>query len=75
ILERMTRRYFPGRQIGANYAEATEKQMRALEVLRVPVEELSAKRREGGPRGPRDEAPAGDTPHSAFVVQLGGRDM
>lgn len=73
ILERTTRRYFPGREVGADYAAATEKQLRALEVLRVPVAELSAKRREGGPRGPRDEAPDG-TRHTAFVVQLGGRD-
>ncbi|HEX8733034.1 MAG TPA: pyridoxamine 5'-phosphate oxidase family protein [Ktedonobacterales bacterium] len=73
ILERMTRRYFAGREVGADYAAATEKQLRALEVLRVRVAELSAKRREGGPRGPRDEAPD-DSRHTAFVVQLGGRD-
>lgn len=75
ILERMTQRYFPGRTVEVDYAAATEKQMRALEVLRVPVEELSAKQREGGPRGPRDADAPGDSPHSAFVVRLGGRDM
>ncbi len=77
ILEHMTLRYFPGRTVGVDYASATDKQMRALEVLRVPVDELSAKMRIGGPRGPRDaEADGADgSGHSAFVVELGGRDM
>jgi nitroimidazol reductase NimA-like FMN-containing flavoprotein (pyridoxamine 5'-phosphate oxidase superfamily) len=74
ILERMTLRYFPGRTVGHDYAAATVKQMRALEVLRVPVEELSAKMREGGPRGPRDAEPTDDG-HTAFVLQLGGRPV
>ncbi|HEX5572102.1 MAG TPA: pyridoxamine 5'-phosphate oxidase family protein [Ktedonobacterales bacterium] len=74
ILERMTRRYFPGRAVGQDYAAATEKQMRALEVLRVPIDELSAKQRDGGPRGPRDDAPTPDG-HTAFVLQVGGRPM
>jgi nitroimidazol reductase NimA-like FMN-containing flavoprotein (pyridoxamine 5'-phosphate oxidase superfamily) len=75
ILERMTQRYFPGRTVEVDYAAATEKQLRALEMLKVPVEELSAKRREGGPRGPRDADAPEDSPHSAFVLELGGRDM
>jgi hypothetical protein len=75
ILERMTLRYFPGRTVAVDYAEATEKQMRALEVLRVPVDELSAKMRDGGPRGPRDAEPPDDTGHTAYVVEIGGRDM
>ncbi len=75
ILERMTQRYFPGRAVDVDYAAATEKQLRALEVLRVPVDELSAKMRDGGPRGPRDAEPPDDSAHSAFVVELGGRDM
>lgn len=74
ILERMTLRYFPGRAVDHDYAAATEKQLRALEVLRVPVDELSAKMREGGPRGPRD-AESDGSGHTAFVVEIGGRDM
>jgi len=74
IAERMTQRYFPGRTVEVDYASATEKQLRALEVLKIPVDELSAKMREGGPRGPRDVDQPGDSPHTAFVVQLGGRD-
>ena len=80
ILERMTLRYFPGRTIDVDYAAATDKQMRALEVLRVPVDELSAKMRTGGPRGPRDaESDGGNggdsSGHTAFVVELGGRTV
>jgi nitroimidazol reductase NimA-like FMN-containing flavoprotein (pyridoxamine 5'-phosphate oxidase superfamily) len=72
ILERMTLRYFPGRMVGSDYEAATEKQMRALEVLRVPVTELGAKMRTGGPRGPRDaDSTASGT---AYVVEMGGRD-
>lgn len=74
LLERMTLHYFPGRTVDVDYAAATPKQLRALEVLRVPVNELSAKMREGGPRGPRD-ADGEETLHTAFVVELGGRDM
>ena len=72
ILERMTLRYFPGRTVGSDYEAATEKQMRALEVLRAPVTELGAKMRTGGPRGPRDADPT--APGTAYVVELGGYD-
>ena len=77
ILERMTLRYFPGRTVNVDYAAATDKQMRALEVLRVPVDELSAKMRTGGPRGPRDAEDGGgaDSGHTAFVVEVGGRTV
>ena len=72
ILERMTLRYFPGRTVGTDYEGATEKQLRALEVLRAPVTELAAKMRTGGPRGPRDADPT--APGTAYVVELGGYD-
>ncbi len=72
ILERMTLRYFHGRTVGTDYEAATEKQMRALEVLRVPVTELGAKMRTGGPRGPRDADQSASG--TAYVVELGGYD-
>ncbi len=72
ILERMTLRYFPGRTVGTDYEAATEKQLRALEVLRVPVTELGVKMRTGGPRGPRDADLT--APGTAYVVELGGYD-
>jgi uncharacterized protein len=72
LLERMTQRFFPGRTVGADYEAATIKQVRALEVLRIPVEELGAKMRTGGPRGPRDDDAAASG--TAYVLELGGRD-
>ncbi len=75
ILERMTERYFAGRTVDVDYAAATHKQMVALEVLRVPVDELSAKMREGGARGPRDADPSDGSGHTAFVLEVGGRDV
>jgi uncharacterized protein len=72
LLERMTLRFFPGRTVGADYAAATAKQLRALEVLRVPVTEMGAKMRTGGPLGPRDHDAS--APGTAYVVQMGGRD-
>jgi hypothetical protein len=72
IMERMTLRYFPGRTVGKDYVGATEKQLRALEVLRAPVVELGAKMRSGGPRGPRDADSAEFG--TAYVVELGGYD-
>jgi nitroimidazol reductase NimA-like FMN-containing flavoprotein (pyridoxamine 5'-phosphate oxidase superfamily) len=72
ILERTTQRYFPGRTAGSDYEPATEKQLVALEVLRIPISEVAAKMRTGGPRGYRDadETASG----TAYVVELGGRD-
>lgn len=72
LLERMTLRFFPGRTVGADYAAATAKQLRALEVLRIPVDELGSKMRTGGPRGPRDDDQTASG--TAYVVELGGRD-
>lgn len=72
LLERMTFQFFPGRTLGRDYAAATAKQLRALEVLRIPVAELGAKMRTGGPRGPRDDDPVASG--TAYVVELGGRD-
>ena len=72
ILERMTLRYFPGRTVGKDYEAATEKQLRALEMLRIPVTEFGAKMRSGGPRGPRDADQSASG--TAYVVELGGCD-
>jgi hypothetical protein len=72
LLERMTLRFFPGRTVNTDYAPATEKQLGALEMLRIPVGELGAKMRAGGPLGPRDQDDSASG--TAYVVELGGRD-
>lgn len=72
VLERMTRRYFPGRTLGQDYAPPTAPQMRGTAVLKVCIEEWSAKARRGGPRGPRDTDPS--APGTCGVVDLTGRN-
>lgn len=61
ILERMTRRYFPGRQIGTDYHPPTDADMKITAVLAIDVEELNGKRRAGPPAGPED---ADDSPEA-----------
>lgn len=72
VFERMTLRYFPQRTVGRDYAPATVKQLHGVELLVIPIEEVSAKSRTGGPLGPHDADD--DAPGSAFVVPLPGLD-
>jgi len=72
IFERMTERYFPQRTAGRDYAHATPKDLHGVEMLVIPIEEVSAKSRTGGPHGPRDADDTADG--SAFVVSLPGLD-
>ena len=55
IFEAMTLRYFPGRAVGRDYAPAAPQQLNNTAVVEVLIEEVSAKMREGGPKGPHDE--------------------
>lgn len=72
IFERMTDRLFPQRQAERDYAAASVKDLRSVQLLAVWVDELSAKSRTGGPMGPRDadESASG----SAYVLELPGLD-
>lgn len=72
LMEAMTARYFPGRTVGHDYDPATIGHLRALDVMAVAVEELSAKARSGPARGSRDALD--EAPGSAFVVILPGLD-
>ncbi|HEV8191958.1 MAG TPA: pyridoxamine 5'-phosphate oxidase family protein [Ktedonobacterales bacterium] len=73
IFERMTERFFPQRTADRDYAAARVKDLRSVQLLAVRVEDLSAKSRVGGPKGPRD-ADEG-APGSAYVVELAGLDV
>lgn len=53
----MTSRYFPGRTAGRDYAIAPKSHLDATPVVEIVIEEISAKMREGGPKGPRDADP------------------
>ncbi|MEO7003640.1 MAG: pyridoxamine 5'-phosphate oxidase family protein [Ktedonobacterales bacterium] len=72
-LEEMTLRYFPDRQAGRDYTPAPDNHLRAVDLLVVAIDEVSAKSRIGGPRGPQD----GDENAfgSAFVVTLPEMDV
>lgn len=50
----MTSRYFPGRSPAKDYAIAPKSHLDATPVIEIVIEEMSAKMREGGPKGPRD---------------------
>lgn len=50
----MTSRYFPGRSAGPDYTIAPKSHLDATPVIEIMIEEMSAKMREGGPKGPHD---------------------
>ncbi len=54
VFQAMTSRYFPGRTAGQGYAAAPKAHLDATPVVEIVIEEMSAKMREGGPKGPRD---------------------
>lgn len=55
IFEEMTLRYFPGRTAGQDYIPAPVAHLQTTTVVEVVIEEMSAKMRTGGPKGPHDE--------------------
>ncbi|MCC6175396.1 MAG: pyridoxamine 5'-phosphate oxidase family protein [Chloroflexi bacterium] len=59
VLERMTRRYFPGRAVGVDYNPPSQGDLKITELLAIDLEELNGKRRAGPPAGPDD---ADDSP-------------
>jgi len=54
VLERMTRRYFPGRMVGEHYRPPSDKDLSITALMAIEVEELNGKRRQGPPAGPED---------------------
>lgn len=68
LFEAMTLRYFPGRTAGRDYTPAPPAHLAATALLEVAIEEISAKMREGGARGPNDEPD--DLPGTRGVVEL-----
>lgn len=68
VLERMTRRYFSGRTLGADYEPVTSEYLLTTSVLEVTVDEWSGKARRGPPLGPLDADP--EAPGTAGVVRV-----
>jgi len=54
IFEEMTLRYFPGRTAGVDYIPAPPAHLASTMLVEIVIEEVSAKMREGGPKGPHD---------------------
>lgn len=68
IFQAMTSRYFPGRTAGVDYAAAPKSHLDATPVLEIVIERISAKMREGGPKGPHDADD--DPPGTRGVIEL-----
>lgn len=54
VFQEMTSRCFPGRTAGRDYAIAPKPHLDATPMLEIVIAQISAKMREGGPKGPRD---------------------
>lgn len=72
VLERLISRYFPGRTAGEDYAPITEAEMKATWLVEVPIEDVSAKGRDGGPRGPFDADDSAPGNAGVHPVPTGG---
>lgn len=68
VYEAMVGRYFPGRTEGRDYAAPTVAHLDATALVEVEIEEMSAKKRTGGPLGPLDAVEG--APGTCGVVEL-----
>jgi uncharacterized protein len=68
MFEAMTSRYFPGRTAGRDYTPAPSSHLATTAVVEVTIEQISAKTREGGPKGPQDAQDS--APGTCGVVDL-----
>ena len=57
LLEGMVVRYWPGRLAGRDYEPIPDEHLESTLFVALRIEELSAKVRTGGPKGPRDNDP------------------
>ncbi|HVP53703.1 MAG TPA: pyridoxamine 5'-phosphate oxidase family protein [Candidatus Eisenbacteria bacterium] len=68
MFEAMTQRYFRGRAAGRDYTAAPSSHLATTAVVEVTIEQISAKMREGGPKGPHDADP--NAPGTCGVVDV-----
>lgn len=68
MFEAMTQRYFPGRTAGRDYTPAPSSHLTSTAVVEVTIAEISAKMREGGPKGPQDAKE--DAPGTCGVMDV-----
>jgi uncharacterized protein len=67
VYERMVGRYFAGRTAGRDYSVPTTTHLDTTALVEIQIEEWSAKRREGGPKGPTDHQ--ADAPGTCGVLK------
>ncbi len=58
LLQAMIGRYWPGRTAGVDYEVIPERDLKATAFVTIDIEQMSAKRRVGGSKGPGDDDPA-----------------
>jgi nitroimidazol reductase NimA-like FMN-containing flavoprotein (pyridoxamine 5'-phosphate oxidase superfamily) len=68
LLEGMVARYWPGRTAGQDYDPIPDDHLDPTAFIALRIDELSAKVRSGGPKGPRDADP--EAPGTAGVTLL-----
>jgi hypothetical protein len=66
----MVARYWPGRTAGRDYDLIPDDHLDPTAFIALRIEELSAKVRRGGPKGPRDADPG--APGTAGVTGISG---
>ena len=71
VFERMTERFFSGREAGRDYEHASVKDLRGVELLAVRIEEMTAKARTGPAVGDHDSEDDYEG-YSTFVVGAPG---
>ena len=72
LLEGMVSRYWPGRTAGRDYDPIPDDHLDPTAFIALRIEELSAKVRSGGPKGPRDADP--EAPGTAGVTRCSARN-
>jgi nitroimidazol reductase NimA-like FMN-containing flavoprotein (pyridoxamine 5'-phosphate oxidase superfamily) len=68
LLDGLIGRYWPGRGPGAGYAPMSDAHLQATSFVTLHIDELSAKMRTGGSRGPGDDDPT--VPGTAGLTEL-----
>jgi nitroimidazol reductase NimA-like FMN-containing flavoprotein (pyridoxamine 5'-phosphate oxidase superfamily) len=68
ILHAMVHRYWPDRHVGVDFAPIPDRDLNATAFVAIEIEQMSAKIRRGGPKGPHDADPA--VPGTAGVFPI-----
>jgi nitroimidazol reductase NimA-like FMN-containing flavoprotein (pyridoxamine 5'-phosphate oxidase superfamily) len=70
VLERMTRRYFPGRMVGEHYSAPTDNDLKITGLMAVTLDEVNGKKRSGPPAGPDDDDDSPDAFGTRGIVPV-----